>query len=51
MSCNTELVVPPPDIVARANEQWKPGITRRYGMLEWPAMLRQLDRLDTSYQE
>jgi ribulose-5-phosphate 4-epimerase/fuculose-1-phosphate aldolase len=51
MSCNTDLVVPAPDIVARANEQWKPGITRRYGMLEWPAMLRQLDRLDTSYQD
>jgi len=50
MACNTELVIPPPDVVARANAQWQPGVTRRYGVLEWPAMLRQLDRVDTSYR-
>lgn len=51
MACNTELVIPSPEIVAKANAQWQPNVTRRYGELEWPAMLRQLDRLDTSYRE
>jgi len=51
MACNTELVLPSPEIVAKANAQWQPNVTRRYGVLEWPAMLRQLDRLDTSYKE
>ncbi|WP_233837477.1 class II aldolase/adducin family protein [Paraburkholderia sp. ZP32-5] len=51
MACNTELVIPSPEIVAKANAQWQPNVTRRYGELEWPAMLRMLDRLDTSYRE
>ena len=49
MACNSPLVMPPPDVVARARSQWQPGVTRRYGILEWPAMLRQLDVLDQSY--
>jgi ribulose-5-phosphate 4-epimerase/fuculose-1-phosphate aldolase len=51
MACNTKLLIPSPEIVAKSNAQWKPDVTRRYGMLEWPAMLRQLDWLDTSYKE
>jgi ribulose-5-phosphate 4-epimerase/fuculose-1-phosphate aldolase len=51
MACNTKLVIPSPEIVAKANAQWQPGVTRRYGVLEWPAMLRQLDWIDTSYKE
>jgi ribulose-5-phosphate 4-epimerase/fuculose-1-phosphate aldolase len=50
MACNTELVIPSPDIVARAQSQWKPNVTRRYGLLEWPAMLRLLDSRDESYK-
>jgi hypothetical protein len=26
------------------------GNRRRYGLLEWPAMLRKLDRVDPSYR-
>ena len=51
MACNTELVLPPEHIVRLANSQWKPGVTRRYGLLEWPAMLRQLEHLDPSYKD
>jgi len=50
MACNTPLVIPPDDVVALARSQWNPGITRRYGILEWPAMLRQLDQIDQSYR-
>ncbi|HEY4198935.1 MAG TPA: class II aldolase/adducin family protein [Devosiaceae bacterium] len=51
MACNTPLVVPPDDVVALARSQWAPGITRRYGILEWPAMLRQLETIDPSYKQ
>lgn len=51
MACNTELVLPPEHIVRLAQSQWKPGVTRRYGMLEWPAMLRQLEHLDPTYKD
>ena len=27
-----------------------PGVRRRCGLLEWPALLRKLDRIDTSYK-
>jgi len=51
MACNTPLVIPSDDVVALARSQWSPNVTRRYGMLEWPAMLRQLDALDQSYKQ
>jgi ribulose-5-phosphate 4-epimerase/fuculose-1-phosphate aldolase len=51
MACNTPLVMPPDDVVALAKSQWKPGVTRRYGILEWPAMLRELERLDPTYKD
>jgi len=51
MACNTELIIPSPDIVSKANAQWNPGVTRRYGILEWPAMLRQLDRVSQTYKD
>jgi hypothetical protein len=41
----------PDDIV---NESWRlyqPGVRRRFGLLEWPALLRKLDKLDPSYRE
>ncbi|HUS98367.1 MAG TPA: class II aldolase/adducin family protein [Hyphomicrobiaceae bacterium] len=50
MACNTELSIPSDDIVALARSQWQPGVTRRYGILEWPAMLRQLDQIDEGYK-
>ena len=51
MACNTPLVIPPDDVVALARSQWAPGVTRRYGVLEWPAMLRQLETIDASYKQ
>ena len=50
MSCNTELVIPPPEVIERTNHVYRPEVRRRYGLLEWPAMLRQLDRRDPSYK-
>jgi len=58
MSCNTPLETPDPGVVARTNEQLRlqpsadaPGTQKPYGILEWPAMLRMLDKKDPSYKE
>src|SRR5687768_14167732 len=51
LSCNTELSMPPNEVVQYTNKQLLPGNRRRAGLLEWPAMLRKLDRKDPSYAE
>src|SRR4051812_16144609 len=51
LSCNTELRMPPDEVVRYGNEQMLPGKRRRMGLLEWPAMLRKLDRKDPSYAD
>jgi ribulose-5-phosphate 4-epimerase/fuculose-1-phosphate aldolase len=51
LSCNVKLKLPPEDIV---NESWRlyqPGVRRRFGVLEWPALLKKLDKLDPSYRD
>jgi ribulose-5-phosphate 4-epimerase/fuculose-1-phosphate aldolase len=50
LSCNTELQFPPQEVVKYSNEQMRSGNRRRYGRLEWPALLRKLDKVDTSYK-
>ena len=51
LSCNTELQLPPDEVVQYTNTQMQPGVRRRAGLLEWPALLRKLDRKDASYAE
>ena len=50
LSCNTELQFPPEEVVKYSNEQMRSGNRRRYGLLEWPTLLRKLDKVDTSYK-
>src|SRR5688572_30361886 len=47
----SELSMPPNEVVQYTNKQLLPGNRRRAGLLEWPAMLRKLDRKDPSYAE
>ena len=51
MACNTELNHPSADVVRLTNERYMPGQRRRITELEWPAMLRMLDRRDPSYRD
>jgi ribulose-5-phosphate 4-epimerase/fuculose-1-phosphate aldolase len=51
LSCNVKLKLPPEDVV---NESWRlyqPGVRRRFGVLEWPALLKKLDKIDRSYRD
>jgi ribulose-5-phosphate 4-epimerase/fuculose-1-phosphate aldolase len=51
MACNTELNDLPPDVVDRSVAMYGPTVVRPYGILEWPALLRRLDKQDASYRE
>jgi ribulose-5-phosphate 4-epimerase/fuculose-1-phosphate aldolase len=51
LSCNTELFIPPTDILEATSRLYKPGVRRRFGLLEWPALLRRLDAIDPSFRE
>lgn len=51
MACNTALHEMPPPVVQKSIDMYEPGVIRRYGLLEWPALLRKLDRRDPSYRE
>jgi len=50
MASGAKLVLPPPEVSARTAELYRPGVRRVYGEIEWPAMLRDLDREDPSYR-
>ena len=50
MAATDELIVPPPELVASTARQYQPGVRRRFGLMEWPALLRKLDRIDPGYR-
>jgi ribulose-5-phosphate 4-epimerase/fuculose-1-phosphate aldolase len=51
LSCNTELQLPPNEVVQFGNSQMLPHTRRHMGLLEWPSLLRKLDRKDPSYAD
>jgi ribulose-5-phosphate 4-epimerase/fuculose-1-phosphate aldolase len=51
MACNTELNFLPPEIVDRSVAMYGPDVARPYGLLEWPALRRKLDKQDPSHRE
>lgn len=51
MSCQTELEIPSDEIQKLTANLFDPKVRRPYGVDEWPAMLRMLDRKDPSYRE
>jgi ribulose-5-phosphate 4-epimerase/fuculose-1-phosphate aldolase len=51
MACNSELHGVPAEIVDKTYLNYQPGTRRPFGVLEWPALLRKLDRMDSSYRE
>ena len=51
LSCNVELQMPPREVVEESYRLYLPGTRRVFGKLEWPSLLRKLDRLDPSYRD
>ena len=50
MSCNTKLHEVPQKIMEETWNNYQPGTRRPYGLMEWAALLRKLDRIDPSYR-
>ena len=50
MACNSPLVKVPQPVLEETWNNYQPGTRRPYGLMEWPALLRKLDRLDPSYK-
>ena len=51
MSCHTPLIEVPADVVTATYMNYQPHVRRPFGVLDWPALLRKLDRIDPSYRD
>jgi len=51
MSCNTPFQEVPADVLQETWNNYQPGTRRPYGVMEWPALLRKLDRMDPGYRD
>ncbi len=50
MATGAALVTPPEAVIESTFQAYQPHTRRPFGVLNWPAMLRKLDRLDPSYR-
>lgn len=50
MACHTELNPVPQAVLEETYTNYQPQTRRPYGRMEWPALLRKLDRIDPSYR-
>ncbi|MGJ7497785.1 class II aldolase/adducin family protein [Variovorax sp. RT4R15] len=51
MACNSPFRPVPPDVLEATWSNYQPGTRRPYGVMEWPALLRKLDRMDPGYRD
>ncbi|MBM3644806.1 MAG: class II aldolase/adducin family protein [Alphaproteobacteria bacterium] len=51
MSCGTKLVQPSQNIVVATYNMYQPKTRGGFGLRDWPALLRKLDRIDPSFRE
>jgi ribulose-5-phosphate 4-epimerase/fuculose-1-phosphate aldolase len=51
MSCNTRLIEVPADVVEATYMNYQPKVRRPFGVLDWPALLRKLDRIDPGFRD
>ena len=50
MACNTPLSKVSPQVLEETWNNYQPGTRRPFGVMEWPALLRKLERLDPTYR-
>jgi ribulose-5-phosphate 4-epimerase/fuculose-1-phosphate aldolase len=51
MACNSPLNEVPQEVLEETYMNYQPQTRRPYGVMEWPALLRKLDRIDPSWRE
>ncbi len=50
MACGTPLQPVPQQVLEETHMNYQPQTRRPYGVMEWPGLLRMLDRLDNSFR-
>ena len=50
MACNAKFVSVPQQVLEETWSNYQPQTRRPFGVMEWPALLRKLDRIDPSYR-
>jgi ribulose-5-phosphate 4-epimerase/fuculose-1-phosphate aldolase len=50
MAANSPLRAVAPDVLEATWNNYQPGTRRPYGLMEWPALLRKLERLDPGFR-
>ena len=51
MACNSRLVPVSQPVLEETWSNYQPNTRRPYGVMEWPALLRKLDRIDPGYRD
>jgi len=51
MSCGTKLREVPQAVIDATSMNYQPHVRRPYGVLDWPALCRKLDRIDPSWRD
>ena len=51
MATGDTMVLPSAAVIAKTNHLYRPEVRRPFGILEWPALLRKLDRTDPTYRD
>ena len=51
MACHSPFQKVPQQVLEETWNNYQPGTRRPYGVMEWPALLRKLDRMDPSYRD
>jgi hypothetical protein len=50
LSRGASLITPPKSVIEATFLAYQPHTRRPFGVLDWPALLRKLDRMDPSYR-
>lgn len=50
LACNARIIQVPQDVLDETYMNYQPQTRRAYGVMEWPALLRRLDRIDPSFR-
>lgn len=50
-ACNAKIIQVPQKVLDETYMNYQPQTRRPYGVMEWPGLLRKLDRIDPSYRD
>ena len=51
LACNAKILQVPQKVLDETYMNYQPQTRRPYGVMEWPGLLRKLDRIDPSYRD